>query len=331
LIFVRKYVLIKNMQIKYQEEQPKRLDVFLAKQLDDTRSQIKKNIQSGNVLINKKPAKPHTKLKQGDAIKIIKQKAETISTKTSTTETTQAAPEPKIMAETDDYIILEKPAGLLVHATLKNETNTLANWLAKKYPELEKIADPESLKRDEQIFRPGIVHRLDKDVSGVMLIARNQNAFEYFKKLFQKRDIKKEYLALVHDHLPQTSGIIDFEISRSSSGEKMASHPHGSGKGKPALTEYEVLKKFLKFDLVKINIKTGRTNQIRVHLFALGNPIAGDRRYTNKKFKERKQKTPFSRLFLHANTLEFTDRQGELQTYESPLPGVMDKVINGLQ
>ena len=319
------------MQIKYTAEESKRLDVFLAEQLDDTRSQIKKNIQSGNVLINKKPAKPHTKVKTGDTIRIRKEKTEAKPTETATTGEQPASLEPNILAETEDYIILEKPAGLLVHATLKNETNTLAHWLVKKYPELEKIADPEALKRDEHIFRPGIVHRLDKDVSGVMLIARNQNAFEYFKVLFQKRDIRKEYLALVHDHLPQTSGVIDFEISRSSSGEKMASHPHGSGKGKPAITEYEVIEKFLKFNLVKINLKTGRTNQIRVHLFAMGNPIAGDRRYTSSKIQEREKKTPFSRLFLHAHTLEFVDLQGETQKYESPLPKVMDTVIKSLK
>lgn len=308
-----------------------RLDKFLAEKLSETRSQIKKAILNERVLINDKPAKVHEFLNVKDKVTVKdfivlkavdKEKEDEIKNENIT------FLEPKILKETDDYIVLEKPSGMLVHSTSKNEQDTLVHWLVKKYPEIEKIADPISLNKRDKIFRPGIVHRLDREVSGLMVIARTQTAFEDLKNQFKQKDIKKEYTTLVLGHLAEDKGLIDFEISRKTSGEKMAAHPANSNKGKPSLTEYEVIEKFLKFTLVKVNLLTGRTNQIRVHFFALGNPVAGDLLYT---LKDKKPKVAIPRILLHANKLSFKDLHSEVQTFISELPEEFNQVISQLR
>jgi 23S rRNA pseudouridine1911/1915/1917 synthase len=312
-----------------EQNEKQRLDKFLASKLELTRSQIKKAILNGSVLVNKKPVSVHEFLRVKDIVafddgpkkvetakpKIIKQKFDKKLT-------------PKIIKKTKNYIIIDKPAGLLVHPTHKNETDTLVDWLVQKFPEIMKIADPVALQKRDDTFRSGIVHRLDREVSGVMLIARTQTGFEYYKEQFKQKNVDKEYLALVHGVLPDSEGEIDFEISRKTSGEKMASHPNGSGKGKPALTRYEVLEKFKATSLVSVNILTGRTNQIRVHFFALGNPIVGDQLYKSKTIND---KIKCSRAFLHAAKLGFTDMTGEKQEFESALPEELDLLLQNLE
>jgi len=307
-----------------EKSQKSRLDKFLVEKTTKTRSQIQKNILDQSVLVNDKPAKVHQFLNLKDKVTVLdfdpnRKKVEpkdpvrpgTEAGKKEAVKLIQIArsknvPLPIVIKKTKDYLIIEKPSGLLVHATSKNEPNTLVAWLVKKYPEIKKIADPESLTKRDKIYRPGIVHRLDKDVSGLMLITLNQDSFEYYKDQFKKKLIKKEYTALVHGKLPQPHDMIEFEISRKSTGGKMASHPKGSGKGKIAQTEYKVLKEFQKFSQVHINLHTGRTNQIRVHFMALKNPVAGDQLYNLKSIKT---KVSIPRVLLHASRLEFTDRQ----------------------
>jgi len=322
-----KYFIVDEKHNKF------RLDKFLVEKLNSTRSQIQKMITTEQVLVNNKKAKVHQFLNFKDKISINDQPTVSLnSPKTTapikTKKTKSINYWVKVLKKTKDYLIIEKPAGLLVHATSKNEPETLVNWLVEKYPEVKKIADPEALLKRDKIFRPGIVHRLDREVSGLMLIALNQAAYEYFKLQFQKRIVKKEYTALVYGHLPQPKDIIEFEIGRKSSGGKMAAHPKGSGLGKYALTEYTVLREFQKYTLVNVNIHTGRTNQIRVHFLALKHPIVGDNLY---KLKQYKPKFKPARLLLHASKLNFTDRNNKEQEFESELPAEFDATFKLLK
>ncbi len=297
-----------------------RLDKFLVEKTKQTRSQIQKMITNEQILVNGKKAKVHQFLNIKDKVSlnsITPVSLKESKTPEKDTSTKKVNLKVKVLKKSKDYLIIEKPSGLLVHATSKNEPETLVNWLVAKYPEVKKIADPESLLKRDKIFRPGIVHRLDREVSGLMLIALNQTAYEYYKKQFQDRIVKKEYTALVYGHLPQPQDLIEFEISRKSAGGKMAAHPKGSGLGKYAITEYTVLQEFQKYTLVSVNILTGRTNQIRVHFLALKHPIVGDNLYKLKQYKPKFKPT---RVMLHASKLSFIDQKGEEQKFESELP-----------
>jgi len=329
-----------------EKNQKVRLDKFLVEKTGKTRSQIQRNILNESILINDKPAKVHQFLNFKDKVTILdadpnRQKQEPKEPLRPDTEAGKKAiklvaraaramkvPIPKVVKKTKDYLIIEKPSGLLVHATSKDEPSTLVTWLVKKYPQIKKIADPEALKKRDKIYRPGIVHRLDKDVSGLMIIPLNQDAFEYYKEQFKQKLIKKQYTALVFGQLPQPHGLIEFEISRKSTGGKMASHPKGSGKGKYAQTEYNVVQQFSKFSLVEINLHTGRTNQIRVHFMALKNPVAGDELYNLKSLTS---KVHIPRILLHANRLEFIDQNNKPQLFTSDLPKEFDDVIKQLK
>jgi 23S rRNA pseudouridine1911/1915/1917 synthase len=228
-------------------------------------------------------------------------------------------PNPEIIHEDKDFLVVNKPAGLQVHAAriaggAMTEGPTLVGWLLKRYPELRTVGDdPEQ--------RPGIVHRLDKGTSGVMVVARNQPAFEYLKGLFQKHEVKKTYLAVVAGELKEKKGTIDAPIGirngtmkRSTRSAKMA---------KPAVTEYKVLKTFAregfraqgdkqKFSLVELYPKTGRTHQIRVHLASIGHPVVGDRLYGPKA-----QPAWADRMMLHALSIEFTAPDGHRAKFEA--------------
>jgi len=336
-----------NKFIAEEHDRETRLDVFLTDKLGRTRSQIKRNILEGLVLVNEKPAKVHQFLRLNDVIEInekTKERKNEMTEEHAKEKNNNKASllkkiknvfnkkpnhlQPTIISKTDDYIIIDKPAGLLTHATKSSTEPTLVDWLVKKFPEIEKICDSESLRRDDLTFRPGIVHRLDKAVSGVMLICRNQNAYDYFKSEFKQRKIKKEYLALVHGTPAHDHGFIEFEINRKAGSGLMVAHPKNSGKGRPSNTEYLIEKKFLKTTLVKVIPQTGRTNQIRVHFFALEHPIVGDEMYKMKKFK---LKTKVKRLMLHALRLAFVDLNGQEQTYESTPPLAFDETINALK
>lgn len=337
-----------------EKNQGQRLDKFLTEQIGETRSQIQKAIKTGAVKVNGEKAKPHRFLKIGDKVEIQKINAppsafvETTDRQSTEQQNYKKTTSwrawflkffiglflkennktPKIIAKTKDYLIIDKPAGLLVHATENSTELTLADWLVKKYPEIKKIADSESLARGDLTFRPGIVHRLDKDVSGIMLIARNQAAFDYFKKQFQTKQVKKDYTALVHGELPKDAAAIEFEISRKSGEGKMACHPKGSAKGKPAITEYEVERRFKNYTLVKIKPLTGRTNQIRAHFFAINHPIVGDSVFQPRNLKV---KNNTGRTLLHAAELSFVDFTGIERTYNSATPKEFSDFISKLK
>ncbi len=230
----------------------------------------------------------------------------------------------EIIYKDENIIAVNKPAGLLVHSapTTDPEEKTLVDWIIENYPETKTIGD------DPEI-RPGIVHRLDRDTSGILLIARNQETFEYLKKQFQDRKIQKTYTALCAGRIKNKTGVIDIPIGRSKkTPTKRVASLKAHGKLREAITEYRVKKEFENYTLLEAYPKTGRTHQIRVHLKAIGLPIICDKLYGGKK--------PFclfdlNRHFLHASALEFKLQNGGKIKLEADLPEDLDRVLKLLE
>ena len=313
-------------KIKVGLEQPKiRLDIFLSEKLAETRSQIKSLIENDLVLVNGKlPKKPGDQIKGGDVIEFNKQEKEKKENPEIDSESEKLEQklfsEIKIVTETDDYVVVEKPAGVLSHPTLAKEKNTLTDFLVKKYPEIKKVGEGPD--------RPGIVHRLDREASGLLVVARNQKTFEHLKKQFQDRSIEKEYTVLVYENFSDGHGFIDFAIDRGPDG-RMVARPivkevtlktvRNIQPGREALTEYWVEETIGRFTLLKVKIHTGRMHQIRVHMFAFNHPVIGDTLYCNRKLIK-KHEPKLNRLFLHSAKLCFVDLTGEKKCFISDLP-----------
>lgn len=227
---------------------------------------------------------------------------------------------PEIIYENEDFLIINKPAGLVVHSDGKTKEETLCDWLLENYPEIENVGEPMQID-DEIIKRPGIVHRLDRETSGVMVVVKNQEAFEYFKNAFKNREVNKTYNAFVFGFVKEDFGKVDAPIGRSKSDFRKWSAQRGArGQMREALTEYKVLARFEdsgeKYSFVELNPKTGRTHQIRVHMKYLNHPIVGDELYGGKVYKG----LGFKRTALHARNLRFKDMNGEEYDFEAPYP-----------
>ena len=287
-----------------------RLDVFLTKHLGETRSQVKKLIEHGAVLVNGKTTTVHNFLKAGDLVEI--NRDESVKNQSVTLDL-------PILARGNGYLIIDKPSGLLVHPTPSSNEPTVVDWLIKQVPTAAAVGD----KR-----RPGIVHRLDKNTSGCLILATTATAHAYFKRLFHDRQVKKTYTALVHGHLPLLQGEINKPIGRSQKGARMAARVQKiSDKDRDAITQYEVLKSYHDYDLIQASPLTGRTHQIRVHLMSMGTPIVGDKIYT---IHGQKKIERLSRLFLHAQSLSFVDMDGKNIQVNSPLPEKLQLFLNQL-
>jgi 23S rRNA pseudouridine1911/1915/1917 synthase len=255
-------------------------------------------------------------------------------------------PEPKIIFENDDFVVIDKPAGLMVHAARisaakikrnkvieRSQDPTLTDWLVKRWPAMATVGD-------DPMLRPGIVHRLDKGTSGVMIVAKTQASFEKLKKLFQSHKMKKTYVALVVGIPEKEKGIIDHPIGIKNGTLKRSIH--AATMAKPAVTEYEVKEKYQSADaaalgesfaLLEVRPQTGRTHQIRVHLASIGHPIVGDPLYGSHRSGAQHKNTaiPFvdvPRLMLHAQALEFADGAGNRFAFEAPLPHDFMEVIH---
>lgn len=224
----------------------------------------------------------------------------------------------KIIYENNNIIVIDKPAGLLVHPTHKQEKDTLVDWILSRYPEIKNVGEKS---------RPGIVHRLDRDTSGLLIIAKNNDSFNYLKKQFQDRKIEKTYLALVVGKLKEKKGVITKTISLSKKDYKRRSTLLDAH-SKPARTEYKVIKEYKDYSLLEAKPKTGRTHQIRIHLSSIGHPIAGDKQY-----KHKRQPTPdnLTRHFLHAQHLKFQLSNGRIVEFKSELPKDLKEVIDNLK
>ena len=209
-----------------------------------------------------------------------------------------------IVSEDKNIIVIDKPAGLLVHPTNKNEKDTLINH----FPNAK------------------LVHRLDKDTSGLLLLAKNEKIYNWLKSQFSNRQIKKKYIALVHGKLKDSQGIITKTISKSKrKGRIQTTAP--IGKRREAITRYKVSKEFKDYSLLEVIPETGRTHQIRVHLASIGHPIAGDSQY---KFKRQPCPTNLERQFLHASYLKFKLPNGEIKEFHSNLPKDLEKILKNL-
>ena len=309
-------MILKITAVNYCE----RLDKFLVQHFKNlSRSQLQKLIKQRAITVNGLLVTPHYGLKAGDKINI-KEKTSNTEKKIKIKKTKKSL-DLKSIYETDEFLVINKPAGLAVHG---RANYTLADWLVEQYPKIKKVGDdPE---------RPGIVHRLDKDVSGLMVIAKTQAAFSQLKKQFQNRTIKKQYTALVYGKIQQQSGLINFPIKRAKDGYKMAAIPlmvkgEISTLGRQSETYFEIIKKFINYTLLKITIKTGRTHQIRVHLAAYGTPIVGDNIYSTAKTRAKNKKLDLGRIFLIADRLSFTDLTGARQDYKIGLTDELKKIL----
>lgn len=223
----------------------------------------------------------------------------------------------KKIYENQDYLVINKPPGLLTHGADHIKEPTLVDQLLKNCPETAKVGEDPS--------RPGIMHRLDRLVSGLLVIAKTQEAFDSLKKQFQTRTIKKYYTALVYGQIAKDEDEINFPIQRSSKGHKMAALPltrkgELHDEGRHAVTNFFVTKRFINYTLLKVRLKTGRTHQIRVHLSAYGHPVVGDDLYSTKKTRVKNKKLSLDRLWLVADQLAFTDLRGEVKKFTIELP-----------
>lgn len=299
------------------ENAEERLDKFLTARMPErSRSAIQKMIKEGLITVNGKKVAVHHFLRSGEEIEMAEEKKKP---KTAVLKKAKKGPPLDIIFEDDELLVVNKPSGLLVHEAPGEDGPTLADSLVAHCPGLRKVGeDPK---------RPGMIHRLDKDVSGVVVVAKTQKVFDFLKGLFKERTIKKEYLGLVMGSLPLPADRITFKIGRSERHARMAARPEGQ-EGREAITEYEVVKRFGNSTFVKIRIETGRTHQIRAHFHAYGHPIVGDPLY---KIKGLKIRPVLSRPFLHAAKISFTDWNGQKREFSSSLPKELEDYMNKLK
>jgi 23S rRNA pseudouridine1911/1915/1917 synthase len=289
-----------------------RLDLALAQTLEISRSQAQKLLKDGLVSVPDKVATPHLLMAPGAKVtltKAVPKKKKTI----------KDLPPLEILYEDKDVIVVSKPAGLLVHKAPGSEDATLADSLLKYYPAMKKAGEDEN--------RHGIVHRLDKEASGVLITAKNGTAFRHLKQQFSNRETEKNYTVLVLGAVKENQGTIRFPIARSNTRARMAARPEGQ-EGKEAITHFKVAERFSSSTLLDVKIETGRTHQIRAHFFALGHPVAGDALYLRKDIKPL---TGLNRLFLHAKALTITLPSGERKTFEAPLPPELQEILKHLK
>jgi 23S rRNA pseudouridine1911/1915/1917 synthase len=222
-----------------------------------------------------------------------------------------------ILFENNDYLAINKPAGLVVHPDGRTKEPTVVDWLLERYPEIKDVGEPLTLASGEVLHRPGIVHRIDRETSGVLLIAKNQPAFLALKSQFQNREIEKVYHAFIYGELPDEEGSISRPIGRSSKDFRLWSAQRGAkGQLREAVTNYKVLRHGGGFSYIQAEPKTGRTHQIRVHFKAINFPLVCDRLYAPK----REPALGFQRLALHASSITFHLLDGTEQKVEAPLP-----------
>lgn len=286
-----------------------RADVALAQLLEITRSNMQKLLEEGRAVRGQKVIKSNYRVKAGEEILVNLPEPQPLDVQ----------PEDiplDIIYEDDDVVVVNKARGMVVHPAAGNYNGTLVNALLYHCKNLSGI---------NGVIRPGIVHRLDKDTSGIMICAKNDSAHLSLSEQIQSKTAQRTYLAVVRGNVKNDSGIIETHIARDKNDrKKMAVVTEG---GRQAITEYEVAERFGKYTVVKCRLKTGRTHQIRVHMEYLGYPLVGDPKYSP-------MKTPFAinGQALHSLTLSFTHpRTGERLTFEAPLPEDMKKILTRLR
>jgi len=311
------------MQLKVSEQDiNQRLDKYLARELGDlSRTEIQKRVKAGLVEVNKKIASAHLALKEGDEIVLIEKPEEEKINNFDL----------KIIHEEEGFVVVYKPAGILMHPTGVSNEKTLIDKVIEKYPKVKKISDIESKNSH---LRPGVVHRLDREVSGLVVIALNQDNFDWLKKQWQTRQVTKKYQALVYGQIENDEGKINTPLIRNKQGLMVARSDNKKSEAKNSLTEYKVLKKFINYTLVEINLKTGRTHQIRAHFKSIGNSVVADELYKTKtknptdKRRLESDKKHLGRIFLHAYYLAFKGIDEKRYEFVSPLPQQLQDFLN---
>lgn len=297
-----------------------RLDIFLVSQFPaHSRSFLQQLIESGDVLVNGISVKKHYRIKAGDMIDVHVKDEEVASVE----------PDPtvpfRVVHDEKDFAVVEKPAGVVTHPSQTHKKGTLVNGLLARWPEIRGVG--------EDLMRPGIVHRLDKETSGLMVIAKTQSMFTWLKKQFQSRNVEKTYIALVAGRPAKSEGEISVPIGRLKAKQIAVSgiNKRVSGnvsKSRNASTGFKILEFYNGFTLVEARPKTGRMHQIRVHFKYLGHPLAGDKTYASKKVLS---SLPLPRHFLHASALSFPLPDGQKASFSSPLPEDLRGVLKGLE
>lgn len=229
-----------------------------------------------------------------------------------------------ILYENTDVVVVNKPAGLMVHHDGKRDEPTLVDWLLAQYPHIKGVGEPLVLSDDTQIDRPGIVHRLDKDTSGVLVATKTQQAFAHLKRQFQEKEVYKTYKAIVYGAVKKDHDTINRPIGRSAQDFRKWSAQRGArGTLREAITTYTVIKRGTDFSVLEVTPQTGRTHQIRVHLKAINHPVVCDTLYAPKQ----PCALDLQRQALHAATLSFALPSGERITAEAPLPQDIEHAV----
>ncbi|MGM0301800.1 RluA family pseudouridine synthase [Enterococcus sp. AZ048] len=290
------------------KEEKGRIDKVLNERLTNySRSQIQQLIKEQHVSIDGKVIKANYKVSAGDHVLI----------EIPVPETLDLVPENmnlEIVYEDKDVVVVNKPQGMVVHPSAGHPNGTLVNGLLYQIKNLSTIND---------VVRPGIVHRIDKDTSGLLMVAKNDRAHESLAQQLKDKTSLRKYVALVHGEIPHEKGRIEAPIGRSKVNRKMQAVIEG---GKSAVTHFEVLKRFEGYTLIELQLETGRTHQIRVHMNYIGYPVAGDPLYGPKKTLKGNGQ------FLHAKLLGFEHpTTGENMVFEAPLPEIFKKTLKQLQ
>lgn len=300
------------MKIKISEGN-KRLDKFLSERLQRSRSFIQKLIEQGRVLVGDKYTSSGYILREKDVVNVsLPEKEEDLKKEEG---------QIPVIFEDEDIIVIDKPAGILVHPLEGKRSGAIVNILIDK------------LHYKENDLRPGVVHRLDKDTTGLLVLAKNKESFESLKSQFQERKIEKRYLVLVYGHLEPKHGEISIPIARD---VIKRTKRRSDMAGKEAVTGYDVLEYIshenLSFTLIEADLRTGRTHQIRVHFSSIGFPVVGDEEYTTKLHDKLNKKLGVERQFLHAYKLGFLHpKTGKWTSFKSDLPPDLSRILNELR
>lgn len=313
------------MHIKIEEKDTnQRLDNFLSQTISDkSRSQIQKLIKNELVLINQQPVKKNYLIQPNDKLEILEEP-------TSPNPFEPIKKPLDIIHQDDNIIVINKEPNLSVHQDIKGyQKETLINWLLGNEIQLSSIGG---------IHRPGIVHRLDKDTSGVLIIAKNDKTHHFLQKQFADRTVEKIYLTLVDGVPPTKSGTINSPITRDQVDRKKMK-VSSSNKARPSTTHFKVLESFhlpestksnKKCSLLEVKIETGRTHQIRVHMASIGHPVVGDDKYGSSKINQLFQTLGLKRQFLHAYKLKLPISEKETKTFTSPLTKDLQNLLDQL-
>ena len=286
-----------------------RIDVFISEKLNESRNSVQKLISDGNITVNDKEVKANYKVKINDAIKIVIPPPELLDVEAENIPL-------DIIYEDKDLVVINKAQGMVVHPAPGHYSGTMVNGLMYHLKDLSTI---------NGVLRPGIVHRLDKNTSGLMLVAKNDRAHNFLAKCLKEHSINRIYYALIQGNIKKDEGEINAPLGRSEKDRKKRTVTHKNSK--EAITNYWVVERYGNYTLVKLQLKTGRTHQIRVHMKHIGHPVVGDDVYGSKS-----NKFGLDGQLLHSKILGFIHpATKEYMEFESELPDYFIKVLNKIK